>query len=69
MENQIDNETAAQGQKAGKFTVADKFHRHASQHHETDLTGEDLDKFATQKRNAYAIEHFLDPANVMILWD
>lgn len=61
------NANSVTGPVKSKFTVADKFQRQDPEHYETELTGDELDKFKTQRRNAYAIEHFMDPANVMII--
>lgn len=63
------NADKAPKKAGGKFIVADRFQRQAPEPYETELEGEELDRFITQKRNAYANEHFLDPVNVMILWD
>lgn len=49
------------------FRVVDKFQRHEPEEYTSDLTGDELDAFQTKMRNAYAIEHFLDPANVAIV--
>jgi len=57
-------------QKAGdKFILSDRFQRVEPETHETDLIGDELNAFVTKMRNAYAIENFLDPVNVMIMWD
>lgn len=66
------NTQASEGteqEKGKKFIVADRYQRHDPETHETELEGEELDRFVTQRRNAYAIENYLDPVNVMILWD